>query len=361
MSTTNDSSSEVPLPLVGNDITSNHPATEIEPTNPTIPLTEPFQPIQPRTSIQSLQLSQQTQPSSSVYQRPSCNDVSDFDNNNLISQSQLEEPYDPDEDDFIPLFHEDQKYYVLKEYCLPTSKITIGSCRFPHRFCVVARTKLLTSGNQLTDISESVYCPDPSEKKQMHYQKLDARVLKCALPTCMDYATNQSKIFHFCCYAHDVATKRGEGLTMVQCSGLDDVLVDHIAKSDTTLKDRILTFSKSDGVLVFPLCTKRCYNSLAVSRHKHKKQVEKSSNKNHRNNAKAKKSVSIDNPSTANWDRDGGNGKKPSIVVLVDWITTEGNLTKYYGGLDSEGNTNGNRKDGYHKILAALIKNENGK
>jgi hypothetical protein len=136
----------------------------------------------------------------------------------------------------------------------------------------------------------------------------------------MDYATNQSKIFHFCCYAHDVTTKRGEGLTMVQCSGLDDVLVDHIAKSDTTLKDRILTFSKSDGVLVFPLCTKRCYNSLVVSRHKHKKQIEKSSNKNHRKNAKAKKSTSVDNPSTANWD-----------------------------------------KDGYHKILAALIKNENGK
>jgi hypothetical protein len=165
MTITNDSSSEVPLPVVGNDITSNHPAAEIEPTNPTIPLTEPFQPIQPHISIQSVQPSEQTQPSSSVYQRPSSNDVSDFHNNNLISQSQLEEPYDPDEDDFISLFHQDQKYYVLKEYCLPTSKISIGSCQFPNRFCVVARTKLLTSGNQLTDISESSYYPDPNEKK----------------------------------------------------------------------------------------------------------------------------------------------------------------------------------------------------
>jgi hypothetical protein len=197
----------------------------------------------------------------------------------------------------------------------------------------------------------------------MEYKKLDARTLKCVLQKCVDCATNNSKIFHFCCYAHDVAVKRNKGLNMAQCTGADDVLLDHLENCDPSLKHHgIVNFSKPDGILVFPLCTKRCYNSLIGVRHRHKKQlISISRKKRPKKSMKDKRNNSMENSTTANWDRDGGDGKKPSIIVLVDWITTKENLTKYYGSLDMDGNTNRNQKDAYQKILAILIKNENGK
>jgi hypothetical protein len=363
MNVNNHSSHQAPLPAVRIGQTSNHPATEVAPetppTNENIPVSQLIQPTPPN-QLQQPSLQEAQSSSSSVFQANS-NTVPQSVHNNIISQSQLDEPYDED-DTFISLYHEEQKYYVLKQYCLPTSAISNGSCRFPNRFCVVARTKALTSGTKLSTLSDSVYFPNPNEKKPMKYQKIDARVLKCVLRTCVDCVTDQSKIFHFCCYAHDVSTKSGDGLNMVECTGEDDVLLDHITKYNTTLKDRIVNFSEPDGKLVFPLCTKRCYNSLAVSRHKEKKKRDRiNQKKSSCSNNNSKKGKSSDNSPTANWDRDGGDGKKPSIVVLVDWITTEENLSNYYGGLDTEGNTNGNRKDSYHKIIASIIKQENGK
>jgi hypothetical protein len=61
------------------------------------------------------------------------------------------------------------------------------------------------------------------------------------------------------------------------------------------------------------------------------------------------------------WDKDGTEDKKSSIRILIDWLTTEGNLSDYHGGVDKHGNTNANRKETYHNLLAKKIREENGK
>jgi hypothetical protein len=60
------------------------------------------------------------------------------------------------------------------------------------------------------------------------------------------------------------------------------------------------------------------------------------------------------------WDKDGGENKKSSICILIDWLTTEGNLSDYYGGTDKNGYTNSNRKETYHNLICNMIKQENG-
>ena len=42
-------------------------------------------------------------------------------------------------------------------------------------------------------------------------------------------------------------------------------------------------------------------------------------------------------------------------------MTTEENCSKYFGGLDATGRTNGNRKEVYHLYIRDLIRKENGK
>jgi hypothetical protein len=161
-----ESSSQVPLPVVLPGLTSNNQAMQIEPTNESIPLTQPIQPIQPSIPIQTIQPPSLSHSSSSRPQ-PQYNDVIETDQNiNLISQSQLMEPYGENDDAFIPLFPQNQKYYVLKQYCLPTSEISTHLCLFPTRFCVVGCTKILTSCRKLSDVSESVYCPDLNKKNR---------------------------------------------------------------------------------------------------------------------------------------------------------------------------------------------------
>lgn len=46
---------------------------------------------------------------------------------------------------------------------------------------------------------------------------------------------------------------------------------------------------------------------------------------------------------------------------MIDWLITEGNLSDYHGGVDKYGNTNANRKETYHNLLAKKIREENGK
>ena len=65
----------------------------------------------------------------------------------------------------------------------------------------------------------------------------------------------------------------------------------------------------------------------------------------------------------SSWDNDGdtSEGVKSSIEVLVNWLTTEENCSQYFGGIDSNGRTNGNRKEVYHHHIRDIIKLENGK
>ena len=94
--------------------------------------------------------------------------------------------------------------------------------------------------------------------------------------------------------------------------------------------------------LIFPVCGKRCYNTLSNYRKKEENKVDS------------------EYATTQNWEKDGTSTKMCSIEVLVDWLTTEENCSKYFGGLDANGRTSADRKEAYHHRIRDLIKAENG-
>ncbi len=64
---------------------------------------------------------------------------------------------------------------------------------------------------------------------------------------------------------------------------------------------------------------------------------------------------------TVSWEKDGEGSIRSSMEILIDWFTTEENVSKYYGGTDKHGKTNAERKEGYHFSIKDLIEQENGK
>ena len=109
-------------------------------------------------------------------------------------------------------------------------------------------------------------------------------------------------------------------------------------------KDRkdLFELSSQEAKLVFPVCGKRCFSNIQKFRIKDK--IE-----------------STVNSGVYNWDKDRTEDKKSSIDILIDWLTTEENASKYFGGTDKNGKTSGLKKDGYHKIIREKILKENGK
>lgn len=97
-----------------------------------------------------------------------------------------------------------------------------------------------------------------------------------------------------------------------------------------------------DPKIIFPVCGKRCYNTICHTRNK---KVDK-----------AQSEYAI----AQSWENDGNDLNMSSIDVLIEWLTTEENATNYFGGLDIDGKTSSNRKESYHHIIRDLIKDENG-
>jgi hypothetical protein len=46
--------------------------------------------------------------------------------------------------------------------------------------------------------------------------------------------------------------------------------------------------------------------------------------------------------------------------LLIDWLTTEENASRYFGGADKDGRTQSERRDAYHHLIKDLIFKENG-
>ena len=122
-----------------------------------------------------------------------------------------------------------------------------------------------------------------------------------------------------------------------------DKLVDLI--DSTKVEDMasiVRHLSNHSTKLIFPVCGKRCYNTVSNVRNKevNKEDSEYATNQN--------------------WEKDGTSTKMCSIEVLVEWLTTEENCSKYFGGLDANGRTSADRKEAYHHRIRDLIKAENG-
>lgn len=247
---------------------------------------------------------------------------------------------------FIILHHDDTTNAVLDAYCSPVNETfteSVEQCKFK-RDCIVLRTKLFMEGQHQSHISPSVYGSTNYTLKKIKYHTMDTRLVKCVNKLCKNTNTKVPKCFHYVCFMHKIHTKANDGMDIIVNTGVDDKIFDQL-HTDVDVKTILGNIKDSEKQLIFPVCGKRCYNTILSMRNK--KPV-----KTHSEYA-----------TTQSWDNDGNESKgiKSSIEVLIEWISTEENSSSYFGGFDPEGKTNATRKEGYHHYIRDIIKAENGK
>jgi hypothetical protein len=166
-----------------------------------------------------------------------------------------------------------------------------------------------------------VYIPTNGKLKRYKYNVVDTRLLCCCYPKCSSIVTKQPKIFHHICYIHGLVIKEKEGLEMIELTSKDDKLFDllNVPKKD---KQGLFELSNEEAKLVFPVCGKWCFSNIQKYRIKDKIEAN-------------------GNAGVYNWDKDRTEHKKSSIDILIDWLTTEENASKYFGGIDKNGKTKG--------------------
>jgi hypothetical protein len=246
--------------------------------------------------------------------------------------------------DLVLLHHEDKVNYVLDQYCQPVSCTFTAPqefCKF-NRDCIVQKSKILYKGDNITTLSPTVFSSARGIMKKFNYSILDARLIQCFNDKCNNPTTKQPKYFHHVCYMHMMPLKSSKGMDVLEIEYPGDKIIEQIHKNvDLPTVNRNL--SKCDTKLIFPVCGKRCYNSVCFYRNKRDKPKES------------------EYAIAQSWDNDGSDTKKSSIDVLINWFTTEENCSRYFGGLDREGRTSTNRKEAYHHHIRDLIEKENGK
>jgi hypothetical protein len=240
--------------------------------------------------------------------------------------------------------HEKNSHYILSEYCVPVSKNpkvqAATPCKFPTRGCIIKRSKCLQTGTNLEEISPSVYEPNPLHNLKMNFTVLDTQGVKCFVPKCNSSNGRSPKSFHYSCYVNSIENNKEHDMHFIEYMGRDDKLLELLPDTNKDLKKLVREFRCNTSKLFFPICGKNCYNKVVAARNK--------------------VVTTLPRSVLANWDKDGMNGNKSSISVLIDWMTTEGNMSKDFGGVNKNGKTNGDRKEVYHNRLRDMISAENG-
>jgi hypothetical protein len=242
----------------------------------------------------------------------------------------------------VVLYHEKNAYNVFSQYCLPINMSLdhnpLTLCKFGKRGCVVHRSRLLTDGENIPSLSNTVYSPSVDNYSKFKYSINDTRLVKCFYPNCIDAKTNRDKVFHFVCFMHCFKMQNNAGMKLLTIDSKDDNLVGYL-RSDKDPSGLIDTMLSTDKQIILPVCSKRCFNHVEGYKDK----------------------ANLTGNFVNNWERDGVNGTRCSSRVLIEWLTTEENASKYLGGCDKDGRTSSTRKETYHNILADLIEKENGK
>ena len=252
--------------------------------------------------------------------------------------------YAPNESGLITLHHKGKTNFVLEQYCLPISDTTWTpdeKCKF-NRDCILTKTKLVYNHEDNTpSLSRTVFSNCTQTSKKYNYPTMDLRFVRCFNTLCKTTNSNLSKCFHYICYQHMMSTQSTDGMKLLELEGPEDKIINQVDK--TVQMKTIQNYLKNSSTqLIFPVCGKRCYNTIEHSRNK--KDI-----KEHSEYAVGQ-----------TWDNDGDENKKTSIDILIEWLTTEENATSYFGGLDTDGRTSSNRKETYHHRIRNLIKKENG-
>jgi hypothetical protein len=247
----------------------------------------------------------------------------------------------------VIVHHEDDESYVLSQYCLPVSTGIIQKprlCKFGDRECVIHKAQVVQKGKAVPQISETVYYPSPQFFPKYGYNIMDTRMVKCFNPNCIDKSTNRDKVFHYVCFMHSLKKVDNREMKLLQLENKNDPLMGYVRSDDDNANDLVEEILKTKKKVVLPVCGKRCFNWVERYR------------------ITMIKESKINGVSNPNWDRDGTEGvSNSSSRVLINWLTTEGNLVKYLGGSDKDGRTSSSRKETYHNVIASLIKKENSK
>jgi hypothetical protein len=256
--------------------------------------------------------------------------------------------------DFVKVFHEESAFTVLSKYCLPVSQTPLDDnyvCKFPNRYCVMKRCKIFEGigGTNVPELSETAFEPNPKHAGTLTYAIIDVRIIKCCQPTCTNGLDGNPKLFHYSCFIHSFCIPDNRSMDIVELLAEDDKILKFLNIEEPLLSKVVDEFKKG-AQIVFPCCGKRCSKLVLASRKETKKKIEP--------NIISKPSDT--NLTPPNWDKDGTEKTKSSIDVLIHWLTTEENATRYFGGLDKDGKTSSDRKESYHNRLSDIIKKENG-
>jgi hypothetical protein len=259
-------------------------------------------------------------------------------------------------DDFMKVFHKESAFTVLSKYCLPVSQTPLDDkyvCKFPNRYCVMKRCKIFEGigGTNVPELSETAFQPNPKHAGTLTYSIVDVRIMKCCQPTCTNGLDGSPKLFHYSCFIHSFCIPDNRTMDIVELLSEDDKVLKFLDIKEPLLTKVINAFKKG-AQIVFPCCGKRC-SKIVIGSRKETKKISM---------LPAITSTSIESKVTPpNWDKDGSHKCKSSIDVLIHWLTTEENATKYFGGLDKDGKTSSDRKESYHNGISDIIKKENGK
>ena len=245
----------------------------------------------------------------------------------------------------VLLHHDQTKNFVLGKYCRPTNDsfapTTEYTCKF-NRDCVVNKSKVLFEGEKMSSISPTVFRNAVvGNKNKYNYNTVDTRLVHCFNKLCKNPNSKLPKCFHYLCFQHMMGMKSNKGIGKLEIESLQDKITEQVVDG-IDMNEMQKTLKGYVSTLIFPVCGKRCFNTVNFTRNK-----------------KGPKHTS-DYASAQCWDNDGGKDMMSSIDVLIHWLTTEENATNYFGGLDVDGRTNSNRKETYHYEIRDLIKEENG-
>ena len=247
----------------------------------------------------------------------------------------------------VEVHHKSSKNYLLEPYCHPILDSAALSkedtCKFG-RTCIVNKSKIFSYGEHLSHISSTIFKSNRKSSKKFHYDMMDTRLVTCFNKSCKSTNTKFPKTFHYICFQHMMTASSNHDMQFIEIENPGDNILKQIT-DEVDIKKVMDALQQDETKLIFPVCGKRCYNTVI-----------------HTRNKKDPKEDS-DYAAAKSWESDGNvmNGIKPSIEILIGWLTTEENASKYFGGIDKNGRTSATRKEAYHYHIRDIIKAENGK
>ena len=163
----------------------------------------------------------------------------------------------------IRLHHEQSSNYVLEPYCRPISDTFNPpkhiSCKYT-RQCIVLKSKVISLGDPLPLMSETVY-KNKIPFTKINYINMDTRFVQCVNKSCKSSNPSLSKCFHFICYKHMMSTCKKDAMKELVFRGPGDKIIEQLDKG-IEIKAIYDSIKEDNTNLILPVCRKRCYNTV---------------------------------------------------------------------------------------------------